>query len=571
MASAFFLRLLFLFSAYSAAPVFKTQGNLSRLLRQIGSIDTKLPTREECDFCKLAVPAIRLLTNWHVSQADIADVIQDVCTLGKIEDSLVCHAIVKEFQMEFFSVVLDTNLTAEELCGRAVGPSCANVSGQNWTVSLSDVPKPPVRPPVTPKSNAPKLRILYLSDVHVDLNYTEELDPNCGEPLCCRPPNKFVGKGGAGKWGDYSCDCPLATMESLLDFIKNNIEFDFVYWTGDVPPHNVWNQTRYDQLHVLDVVIKLLLKYFPNKVIYPALGNHESAPVNSYPPPFVKGQNSEAWLYNAIVKDWSPWLPNETTPTLSYGGFYSVQPATNFRVISLNVNYCSNLNFWVFINETDPAGQLQWLVNELQDAENKGQKVHIIGHIPPNKGCLTAWSANYEKIVNRYENTIAAQIYGHTHETHISVYFNNSRPVNVLYTGPSVTTYKELNPAFRVYEVDGIYKDSTFGILDYTDYIMNLTEANLTPNASPRWRKEYSARDAYNLTSLFPSGWANFIERCKEDDSLLQLYNKYRRHSHVTSPCDKSCQLSLLCEMEQSRVGVPCAERFPGYAKNDLC
>ena len=47
------------------------------------------------------------------------------------------------------------------------------------------------------------------------------------------------------------------------------------------------------------------------------------------------------------------------------------------------MNYCNNHNFWLLLNLTDPLGQLEWLVDELLMAEAKGEKVHILGHIPP--------------------------------------------------------------------------------------------------------------------------------------------------------------------------------------------
>lgn len=49
------------------------------------------------------------------------------------------------------------------------------------------------------------------------------------------------------------------------------------------------------------------------------------------------------------------------------------------RLISLNTNYCNKGNFWLLINNTDPADQLLWLRDELQDAEDKKVKVYIIG------------------------------------------------------------------------------------------------------------------------------------------------------------------------------------------------
>lgn len=58
---------------------------------------------------------------------------------------------------------------------------------------------------------------------------------------------------------------------------------------------------------------------------------------------------------------------------------------------------------WLLLNSTDPAQELQWLVYELQSAELKGEKVHILGHIPPgHSDCLKVWSHNYYRIVNRY-------------------------------------------------------------------------------------------------------------------------------------------------------------------------
>lgn len=60
------------------------------------------------------------------------------------------------------------------------------------------------------------------------------------------------------------------------------VQFDWVYWTGDLPAHNVWNQTREDQLDILTKCVDLMHKYLPNKTVFPSLGNHESAPVNRY-------------------------------------------------------------------------------------------------------------------------------------------------------------------------------------------------------------------------------------------------------------------------------------------------
>lgn len=55
-----------------------------------------------------------------------------------------------------------------------------------------------------------------------------------------------------------------------------------IYWTGDLPPHDIWEQTRSDQVSILQHLTDKLLKYFPDKLVFSAVGNHESAPVDRY-------------------------------------------------------------------------------------------------------------------------------------------------------------------------------------------------------------------------------------------------------------------------------------------------
>lgn len=94
------------------------------------------------------------------------------------------------------------------------------------------------------------------------------------------------------------------------------------------------------------------------------------------------------------------------------------------------MNYCNNQNWWLLLNSTDPADELTWLINELQSSELTGEHVLIIGHIPPGSNdCLQVWSSNYYRIVNRYESTIAAQFFGHTHQDEFQLFYEEEEPV----------------------------------------------------------------------------------------------------------------------------------------------
>jgi sphingomyelin phosphodiesterase len=46
--------------------------------------------------------------------------------------------------------------------------------------------------------------------------------------------------GKYGSFGDSGCDIPTKTFESMIKFIKNNIKPDFILWTGDLIPHDIW-------------------------------------------------------------------------------------------------------------------------------------------------------------------------------------------------------------------------------------------------------------------------------------------------------------------------------------------
>ena len=64
---------------------------------------------------------------------------------------------------------------------------------------------------------------------------------------------------------------------------------------------------------------------------------------------------------------------------------------------------------------------------------------------------------------------------------------------SVAYLGPSVTPYQDNNPAYRIYEMDGIHTNTTFQLVDHHNYFFNLTVAN-SESIMPTWEYLYSAK-----------------------------------------------------------------------------
>ncbi|NXX49858.1 ASM phosphodiesterase, partial [Tricholaema leucomelas] len=413
------------------------------------------------------------------------------------------------------------------------------------------------RPPVPPPPGAPVEHILFLTDLHWDRQYQPGSAVECPDPLCCRGAPLGTA-GGAGFWGSYGkCDLPLHTIEALLQHAVGT--FAAVYWTGDIPAHDVWQQSRADQLRALRTVTELVRGRLGAVPVYPAVGNHEATPVNAFPPPSVGGNQSAQWLYEAMAQLWQPWLPPDALRTLRTGGFYTLRPSPGLRLVSLNMNFCSQANFWLLLNATDPAGQLQWLLGVLQEAERQGEKVHIIGHIPPGH-CLRAWSWNYYRIVNRFEGTIAGQFFGHTHLDEFELFYDEEtlrRPLAVAFLAPSATTYIGLNPGYRIYTVAGQYPGSTRAVLDHATFILNLTESRGPPEP-PSWQLLYRAREALALPSAFAGAWEELVRRLQAQGQLFSRFWFLRYKGHPPrAPCGAPCQAATLCALRTARSGDP--------------
>ncbi|CAF1463162.1 unnamed protein product [Adineta ricciae] len=523
-----------------------------------------------CDACNLLVPEMRVLI--RINRSDLIDnVAIEFCKFYKLLDRNVCLGAVNEYKNAVIEVLALSPLTNKELCSLAF--ECAAppyFPVVNWNVTFPDKPKPTPQPPQPPASGSPKLNILHLSDTHVDFAYKPGSQADCSQPLCCRQGQPAPGHAGAGFWGDYrNCDIPYWTAEAILKYAAELEEVDFIYYTGDIPAHNVWNQSRSDQIYAINAINRMLGSIFPNKTFYSAVGNHETAPCNLYPTPNIKTDNI-SWLYEALADSWIKLgLPEDTRESIERGGFYTTLIRPNLRIISLNMNYCSRENFWLLINATDPLGQLQWLIQWLQYAEDHEEKVHIIGHHPP-RSCMAAFSWNFNKIVNRYENTIAGQFYGHTHVDEFLMFYDETdrnRPVSMAYMGPSLTTSSYLNPGYRVYSVDGDYAGSSFWALDHRTVIMNLTASNMYNKTI--FIDEYDARDAYGLKYLFPSDWNDLIQRLKSDldGPLMGLaYQFYTKSYQNGSQCDHQCRRGLLCNFITARGNDPHAcDSIPSF------
>ena len=131
-------------------------------------------------------------------------------------------------------------------------------------------------------ANLKPLKMLHISDIHLDLWYTTGSNSICNEPVCCRSTS--VGHNhSAGFWSEteYSCDTPPIFAKTAVRQIANtHKDIDFVIWTGDNIPHDVWNTTQEVNLKHIKTISDEVKASFKGVPVFPSLGNHEAHPIN---------------------------------------------------------------------------------------------------------------------------------------------------------------------------------------------------------------------------------------------------------------------------------------------------
>ena len=85
------------------------------------------------------------------------------------------------------------------------------------------------------------MKFVQIADSHLDDFYKEGSFADCGSNICCRDSTgKSHGSINAGKFGslDGPCDTPEITYRKALEFIRDELKPDAIFWTGDNSAHS---------------------------------------------------------------------------------------------------------------------------------------------------------------------------------------------------------------------------------------------------------------------------------------------------------------------------------------------
>ncbi|XP_066145817.1 sphingomyelin phosphodiesterase-like [Euwallacea fornicatus] len=511
---------------------------------------------DTCSLCSVVSNFLVIERKLGMSSTKIKAEVQEICESFDIESSRVCAGFI-DLNADLILYIIDNtpDLEPTKFCDIFLQGFSCNFTNIEWSVEIPEG-QTPERP--QPGDSSSTINILHISDVHLDPLYTPNKVKTCHEPLCCQNDQDDGVEGNScGYWAEYGNDVSENFVDEFIRF-ANTLDLDYVYFTGDIISHRVWDTSREKNSEVIEKFLKKLKSGFKVPV-YPVLGNHETNPLNQYVMnDLVPSNFSTRWLFDLIKEDWAQWLPNSAMETIEKGGFYTVSPREGLRLVVLNSNVAYKDCWWLLQDDKDPFDELAWLVDVLKDAEDNNESVHILGHIPVGSvSMLKVWAREYNRIVNRFANTITGQFNGHVHVDTFQVHYNLSDPeqaINVGWNGASLVPYDQANPSFKIYHVD---KDA-FNVIEIDQWTFNLTQANENSEKEPEWYKIYSFRDAFNVETLRPKDVGNLLISMAKNHTQLEEYHLFRyknSDSAAESGCDENCQKGYLCEFSTSVYG----------------
>ncbi|KAJ7635024.1 sphingomyelin phosphodiesterase [Roridomyces roridus] len=513
----------------------------------------------------------------ELGDAAFVKTLTSACTVFKLEDDDVCVGAIGEqgpILAHALRNISPLGSTATKLCEGTFG-LCQPPPVNEWSVPF---PPPPVSSdsesiPTTERvksSGKTPFQVVHFSDVHIDREYVPGSDANCKKPICCRnfadeqmPPSE-----PAGPFGNRNCDSPAGLAKSMLEQIAGHHTWSI--FTGDVVEAAVWIVNKSEVTN--DVTIfNSELSAALNAPVFPAIGNHDAAPVNNFPrDATVSSQFDAQWVFDLEGKEWEHWTNTtaSTEETHESGSYAVIVSGTQLRIISVNTVYWYKQNFWVYDSNTpepDPRGIFAFMVRQLQAAEDAGQRVWIIGHMPP--GCQDALSDQsnyYDQIVQRYKDVIAGQFFGHTHYDEFEIAYSDYKDrsentaVGVAWIAPALTP-RSGNPAFKVYDVD----PDTYEIMDAKVYMTDLKSP--VYQVKPEWQLLYSAREEYGpLVDLAPGSpldagfWHRVTEAFERNETAFQRWNAFMTREGDVRTCTGECKKLAVCQMRAMRAEDNC-------------
>ncbi|CDS82387.1 related to acid sphingomyelinase [Sporisorium scitamineum] len=591
-----------------------------------------------CTTCTDALKSAQKLA--RQSPKDVPAMLIEMCTKYSYKSASTCaKTYAPQVLGSVYAQILSyadfsaNSTDAQYICNIVVGSSTSNCSLpkprhldddflDKWFFGKRTPPNTYNKNVGEPTKNGKDLRVLHMSDIHVDPRFFVGGEASCTNGRCCRADayNSTLSNGNftqgmlpksnisepATYWGNFKCDAPwslaLSTLEAVTP-LNGGDEVDMTIHTGDMVVHDLaqyisQDLVKYTHQSLYDSIRSLLGR----GPVFNAIGNHDSSPSDFASQGALPNGRSDqlSWDWDNLARLWEAegWFNHaQAEQVCSHYAGYSVTPRKGLRIIAINTDFWYKNNVFNMIHTQNPdySGSLRFLTDELFHAEKRGERVWIVGHV------LTGWDGSnpldnptnlFYQIVDRFAPHVIAHIFfGHTHEDQFNVFYTNNGTSKaaqaakaVSFMAPSITPGNNVNPAVRIMHINA----TTYEVMDYHQFYTRVPTFPDLPSTShgPIYEYLYSARSAYgnftasNANSTHPVAngiwpataplnatfWAKLTEEMAVRKDLVQQFTVYQGRNSPKSPkcVTADCVKAKICYMQSGSaiLGKQCPQGF---------
>ncbi len=404
------------------------------------------------------------------------------------------------------------------------------------------------------RARAETVSALMVSDIHLDPFY----DPAKAKQLVAAPASEW-GKilGGPDSPGRAEAYAALQKTCSAKGEDTSNLLFQsslramraqganarFVTVSGDLIAHQFpcrfqttvpgGTPDEYEAFveKTIDYVLTALRRALPGVPVYAALGNNDSGCADYR-------MDAGSSFLRATARSVLRGLPASAERQRAFadfaeGGYYSMTmapPMRRTRLIVLNDLFMSR-NYATCEGKPDPAAgeaQLAWLRKQLADARAHGQRVWVMGHIPPGVDIHSAalhlrkicsatapqmflTSEELASVLEENADVVRLGVFAHTHMDELRLLAPEGATVEQMVAikmVPSITPVHGNRPAFVVARVN----PASAELKDYSVFA-----ASNNSGAGATWSKEYTYSSAYHESAFAPQQVAHLVKEFAAD------------------------------------------------------
>ncbi|CAG9582415.1 beta-fructofuranosidase-like protein [Leishmania major strain Friedlin] len=395
-------------------------------------------------------------------------------------------------------------------------------------------------------SAAAAIKVSFVSDVHYDPAYgTANAHGTCNTT-------------SASPFGQPGCDSPAALLAvATSDIMMQRPAYTF--FAGDWQRHGM-SSTSLTTTDVFEPLSQYFARImdaskdpsFNRPHVTTVLGNNDVIP--NYYFNITTTPHTTLNTQIDIMKHYK--LLNTTQGTvMSECGYYSGIASAHLRVLGVHtLVWTYNLSPALSDTETDPCGQLAWMESEINAARAAGQKVIIIGHIPPqpdvfriiNRGAVGPveddmyWKPMYQNaytsLLSKNKDIIALQLFGHSHR--FAILGDEEMGVPLIVINAMTPLYGN-RPAYLI------------GDFDTATWKLKALRQRFAQTAFIQWSSGLEVAAALGITDFSNvSAIHAAVAKMFTNDTLFENYMTLRTGGVIDDPCTTTfCRVYTVCAM----------------------